>query len=95
MTMPSERTRAVLSTRRFLEELCSGEDFLNLPKDVRETARQLLRHYPDVWHIDMAAVAWPEAWAPASRKNTRAPSYLELLGRLKDQPAPEGPESPN
>jgi hypothetical protein len=92
MTMPSERTRAVLSTRRFLEELCSGEDFVNMPKIVRETARQLLRHYPDAWHIDMAAVAWPQTWAPASRTHAQAPSYLDLLERLKDQPAPAGSE---
>lgn len=92
MTMPSERTRAVLSTRRFLEELCSGEDFVNMPNIVRETARQLLRHYPDAWHIDMAAVAWPQTWAPASRTHAQAPSYLDLVERLKDQPAREGSE---
>lgn len=93
MTMPSERTRAVLATRRFLEELCSGDEHMNIPRRVRETARQLLRHFPDAWHIDMAAVAWPIAWAPAGHTYPDRPSYLELLQQLHGLSATEAPDS--
>ncbi|QAY90701.1 hypothetical protein CUN63_12490 [Pseudomonas sp. ACM7] len=43
MTMPHERTRAVIQTREFLVEL-SRED--SLPERVRRDARFLLRHFP-------------------------------------------------
>jgi hypothetical protein len=93
MTTPSERTRAVLATRQFLEELCAGDEGLGLPKAVRTSARQLLRHYPGTWHIDMAAVAWPMAWAPASPQQAQAPSYLELLAFSNSQAAKEDGEA--
>lgn len=43
MTMPHERTRAVIGTKKFLEELKMRDD---IPKDVRESAIWCLRHYP-------------------------------------------------
>ena len=46
MTTPSERARAVLHTKDFLEELCSSEAMPGVPDTVREQARRLLRHYP-------------------------------------------------
>ena len=85
MTTPSERTRAVLATRRFLQELCASSDGSNVPKGVRESARQLLRHYPDSWHIEIAAVAWPMVWAPARSQQAPAPSYLDLLALANSQ----------
>ncbi|WP_372240697.1 BPSL0761 family protein [Pseudomonas sp. PB120] len=43
MTMPSERTRALIQTRDFLAEL--AQDPI-LAESIRRQARQLLRHYP-------------------------------------------------
>jgi|GEM_PF-1828809 len=43
MTMPHERTRAVIGTRKFLEELRMRDD---IPQDVRKSAIWCLRHYP-------------------------------------------------
>lgn len=43
MTMPSERTRALIQTQKFLVEL--GQDPV-LSESIRRQARQLLRHYP-------------------------------------------------
>lgn len=43
MTMPYERTRAIIETRKFLEELRLGE---NTPPDIRKSAIWCLRHYP-------------------------------------------------
>lgn len=48
MTLPCERTRAVNYTRKFLVELMHRK---GIPKDVREQARSLLKHYP--MNIDM------------------------------------------
>ncbi|WP_082073228.1 BPSL0761 family protein [Pseudomonas sp. LFM046] len=43
MTLPYERTRAILQTRRFLEEL---ELDTYQSEEMRSTATQLLRHFP-------------------------------------------------
>ncbi|SFQ27356.1 hypothetical protein SAMN05216229_11544 [Geopseudomonas sagittaria] len=43
MTMPSERTRAIIQTREFLVDLSRDQA---LPEAVRTEARRLLRHYP-------------------------------------------------
>lgn len=43
MTMPNERSRAVLQTRDFLEALSCDVD---LPERVRRDAKFLLRHFP-------------------------------------------------
>ena len=43
MTMPSERTRAVIHTGEFLQALSQDA---SLPESVRRQARGLLRHYP-------------------------------------------------
>lgn len=43
MTMPCERTRAVVQTYDFLVELSSDT---SLPERVRRDARFLLRHFP-------------------------------------------------
>lgn len=42
MTLPYERTRAILKTEAFLRELSRDED---LPQGIRRSAKSLLRHY--------------------------------------------------
>lgn len=54
MTMPCERTRAVIQVRNFLIRLSSPyleKGFKRIPTAVRQEARALLRHYPSV--VDM------------------------------------------
>ena len=48
MTLPCQRTRAVLDTREFLRMLISPYNggYKRVPKAVREHALRLLRHYP-------------------------------------------------
>lgn len=48
MTLPYERTWAVIETRRFLAELLANR---RIPSSVREQARILLRHYPSASHV--------------------------------------------
>lgn len=51
MTLPYERSRAVILTRTFLQELSRDH---SLPEDLRGHAKGLLRHYPDdkdIFHL--------------------------------------------
>ncbi|MCY1462857.1 hypothetical protein D9M71_806720 [compost metagenome] len=51
MTMPSERTRAIIQTREFLVDLSRDK---TLPETVRTEARRLLRHYPSADEVLLA-----------------------------------------
>ncbi len=81
MTLPDERYRAVIQTRRFLLDLCNKEHTPRVPKIIRDTARSMLRHYPSDWDMQRAASAAPEVFqermedlhrfiAAAGRKDT-------------------------
>ena len=59
MTMPYERTRAVLQTREFLKLLLDSGATPVLPKDIRDEALRLLRHYPVPSDMAMANLACP------------------------------------
>lgn len=59
MTMPDERTGAVLKTRQFLQELASGECAHQLPHGMRRKALTLLRHYPQASDMELAHLALP------------------------------------
>lgn len=52
MTMPSERTRNVLQAGAFLRQLAASQA---VPKEVRQEAYRLLRHYPTVSDIEAIA----------------------------------------
>ena len=62
MTLPDERYRAVVQTRRFLLDLCNREHTPRVPKIVRDTARSMLRHYPSDWDMQRAAESAPEVF---------------------------------
>lgn len=54
MTLPDERTRAVIAVADFLRRLSSPyleRGLKKIPTEVRREARDLLRHYPSV--VDM------------------------------------------
>ena len=63
MTLPDERYRAVVQTRRFLLDLCNREHTPRVPKLIRDTARSMLRHYPSDWDMNCAAEAAPDIFA--------------------------------
>lgn len=64
MTLPCERTRAVMYTRKFLVDLMHRK---GIPKDVREQARSLLRHYP--MDIDMELIGNNPIFAILDERN--------------------------
>ena len=62
MTLPDERYRAVVQTRRFLLDLCNTQHTPRVPKLIRDTARSMLRHYPSDWEMQTAARAAPDVF---------------------------------
>jgi len=63
MTLPDERYRAVIQTRRFLLDLTNPQHTPRLPKLIRQTAAAMLRHYPNEWDMNIAARRSPEVFA--------------------------------
>lgn len=55
MTVPVERTNAVVWTQEFLYELLDPSKTPRVPKDIRERARSLLRHYPSKYEMEIIA----------------------------------------
>ena len=52
MTLPDERYRAVVQTKKFLEELLTTP---RIPKAVKDNARWCLRHYPNEWDMQIVS----------------------------------------
>lgn len=55
MTIPVERTNAVIWTESFLKDLLDPKKTPRVPKSVRQQAGRLLRHYPSKFEMDMIA----------------------------------------
>ena len=60
MTLPCERYNSIRYTEKFLLDLCDPKKTPRVPKDVRNTARYCLRHYPRPFDLDMIAMKCPE-----------------------------------
>ena len=83
MTLPDERYRAVIQTRRFLLDLCNSQHTPRVPKLVRETARAMLRHYPSDWEMQTAARE-----APSVFQERMDDLHKMVLKYEQDQPQP-------
>ena len=53
MTVPIERTNAVIFTHNFLLSLLDPKATPRVPKSIRDDARRLLRHYPAEFEMDV------------------------------------------
>ena len=51
MTLPIERTNAVLNVERFLMDLRDPKKYPRVPRAVRQEAGRLLRHYPSKYNM--------------------------------------------
>lgn len=71
MTLPDERYRAVVQTRRFLLDLCNSEHTPRVPKNIREHARAMLRHYPNDWDLQQVAESSPHVFQERMEPVTR------------------------
>lgn len=84
MTIPSERTRAILGTRAFLDGLVHPETLSGLPATIpgalQEEARVLLRHYPCATLIHRAHHVLPQYFGPVlSRRSFSIDPGTELF----------------
>jgi len=71
MTLPDERYRSVIQTRRFLLDLCNPQHTPRVPKIIREHARAMLRHYPSDWDMQRAADGAPDVFQEQMEAVTR------------------------
>jgi hypothetical protein len=55
MTLPIERTNAVLRTEKFLMDLRDPKKYPRVPLEVRKEAQRLLRHYPSKYNMKYIA----------------------------------------
>lgn len=55
MTLPYERVNAVNNTRIFLYLLIDPKKTPKVPKQVREVAQNLIKHYPSELDMDITA----------------------------------------
>jgi hypothetical protein len=63
MTLPDERYRSLVQTKKFLIELLSPHQTPRVPKIVRQRASALLRHWPDDYHLEMMTQDMPSHFA--------------------------------
>lgn len=68
MTEPHQRTRALLKTRVFLEQLTCPEDTPRVPADVRAVAKRLLRDFLTHGEIELIHEALPEILGPVVQR---------------------------
>ena len=73
MTTPYERTRALIETKSFLQELQDPKLAPRVPAAVREIARKLLRHYPSYYDVELAHKSLPCRYGPV-------PPFSRLAG---------------
>lgn len=64
MTLPDERTRAVVYTREFLRDLLDPKKTPRISREIRDRAYRCLRHYPMGYDLTLAAAAVPDTWGP-------------------------------
>lgn len=60
MTLPIERTNAVLNVEQFLIDLRDPKKYPRVPKAVREEAHRLLRHYPSKYNMKYISTSFEE-----------------------------------
>lgn len=87
MTTPSERSRAVIQARAFLETLARSAA---ASQSVRQEARDLLRHYPSFIHLELSASACSAIWGnpndPVIANGAEMPSSDSAVV-IKDEPS--------
>lgn len=59
MTLPDERWRSLIETRRFLRQLLSPKMTPRVPRAIRDRAHSLLRHWPDDYHLEKMTIDMP------------------------------------
>jgi hypothetical protein len=66
MTLPYERYRAVQYAREFLQDLLDPKKTPKVPREIRQRALSVLRHYPYKYDMENAAQEAPDVFAVTS-----------------------------
>jgi hypothetical protein len=64
MTVPFERTRALLQAKQFLKAMLDPKQTPKTPRWMRGKALALLRHYPGMWELELVNKALPDEFGP-------------------------------
>jgi hypothetical protein len=90
MTLPAERTRAVIRAREFLLRLCSpyGGGIKRIPREVRQEARRLLRHYPGWFDLGRADAFDTDAARLEGNRETDE-EWLRSISATKTEATPD------
>lgn len=64
MTVPFERTRALIGAKQFLEAMLDPKATPRTPRWMRGKAKSLLMHYPGLSEIERAHKALPDTFGP-------------------------------
>jgi hypothetical protein len=91
MTVPDERSRALVYTRAFLKDLRDPRVTPRVPKNVRDTASWLLRHYPEPYVIEIAHKAAPGWYGPVPKNQHWRADALDALDPHLQTPAHSSP----
>lgn len=94
MTIPYERTRALIHTYELLKRLQDPKETPRVPRWLRGHAKALLRHYPDYAAIQMAHKALPHLYGPVP-PISRLSGSADVLGVIAASTAgaEDAPES--
>lgn len=60
MTLPDERYRAIMYARHLCEDLLDPSKTPRVPKQIRQRALGVLRHFPEDYYLSMLAEARPD-----------------------------------
>ena len=72
ITTAHQRIRSVVQTRDFLAKLAAGGP--DIPSKVRDEARRLHFHYPELWHLSKLNERFPEDWGTVAEVAPESPS---------------------
>jgi hypothetical protein len=64
MTIPFERTQAIIRARELLTSLTRKSETPRVPKAIREEAKAILRHFPTLADVEIAHRHAPEWYGP-------------------------------
>ncbi len=82
MTLPRERTVAILNTKEFLYALMSPKKTPKVPLAIRNTARWLLKHFPGNYDLRQIVEALPDVLGSTERleRSSNTPFSTEYSG---------------
>ena len=60
MTLPDERYRAIMFAKSLCEDLLDPGKTPRVPRNIRQRALGVLRHFPDEYYLSMLAEARPD-----------------------------------